>query len=276
MTDTTPFATIAHLPAPPYLDLAPDLWLTPATDLMALLIDRLVAGPGTNGAVVPTGIAAFDRTDGGLAAGSLTVLCAPLGVDRSTALVAAAVHAAEHDRRVAVYALGATLGRLGAQVASVTCGVPVRRLGVVGPTDTAMAALAGAQRRLAGMPLLLIVGQTVTSHDIRAMSLAADDPVDLLVVDNFPLLAHGGRATDLKHLAVDLNVAVLCSTTVAVSHDGLEQHSLDGDLLCAADTITWADPAGTPTAIVAAHDPTASRPDSPTAGREPTATVSST
>ena len=253
MTDTTPSATIAHLPPPPELEFAPDPWLTPAAELVAMLIDRLAAGRGYSQPVVPTGIAAFDSTDGGLVAGTLTVVCAPPGTDRTTPLLAAAVHAAEHDHRVVVYALGATVAELGAQVASVTSGVTLHRLGA-GPTDTEMAALAGARRRLAGLPLQLMVGQTVTSHDIRALSLSADDAVELIVVDNFSLLAHGGRAADLKHVAVDVGVAVLCSTTVAASPDGLERSWLDGDLLSAADTITWADPGGTPTVVVAAHD----------------------
>jgi len=271
MTDTTPFATVAQLPPPPDLELAPDPWLTPVADLVAMLLDRLAAGRPYGQPVLPTGIAAFDGIDGGLAAGTLTALCAPPGADRGAAVLAAAVHAAEADHHVVLYALGATVAGLGAQVVSVISGVALHRL-AAGPTDTEIAALAGAQRRLAGLPLQLMVGQTVSSHDIRAMSLSADDPVELIVVDNFPLLAHGGRATDLKHLAVDLNVAVLCSTTVVVGHDWLDQRWLDADLLSAADTIAWSDPGGTPTLVVAANHPSASeRPDGQPPGGDPAA-----
>lgn len=241
MTDTTPSTTIAHLPLPPAdFGFAPDPWLTPAADLVDALIDRLRDGRRSTPAFIATGIAAFDSTGGGLSPGTLTVLCAPPGADRTTPLLAAAVHAAQHNHHVVCYELGAPVALLSARVASVASGVALHRLASGRPTDAEMAALVDAQRRLAGVPLHLIVGQTVSTHDIRAMCLSADDPPELIVVDNFSLLAHGGRATDLKHLAVDLNVAVLCSTTVVASDEGFEPRGPDGDLLTAADTITWA------------------------------------
>jgi hypothetical protein len=253
MTDTTPSTTIVHLPPPPAeFGFAPDPCLTPAADLLDAVIDRLHDGRRCTPAVVATGIAAFDSTAGGLGAGMLTVVCAPPGADRTTPLLAAAVHAARQNHHVVVYALGATVAPFSARVASVASGVALYRLEADAPTDAEMAALADAQRWLAGVSLEFMVGQTVSTHDIRAMCLSADDPPELIVIDNFSLLAHGGRATDLKHLAVDLNVAVLCSTTVPASCDGLEPGWPDGDLLNASDTITWAGPAGRVTLVESA------------------------
>jgi hypothetical protein len=253
MTDTTPTTTLTHLPLPPTdFGFAPDPWLTAAADLVDALIERLRDGRHSAEAVVATGIAAFDSDAGGLGVGTLTVECAPPGADRTTPLVQAAVHAALHDHNVVVYALGSTVAGLSARVASVASGVALQRLENGAPTDAEMAALAEAQRRLTAVSLQLIVGQTVSTHDIRAMCLSADDPPELIVVDNYPLLAHGGRATDLKHLAVDLNVAVLCSTTVFANDGRRDPQPLDGDLLAAADTITRVGSAGRLTPIEAA------------------------
>jgi len=95
-----------------------------------------------------------------------------------------------------------------------------------------------AHNRLAAMPLEVMVGQTVSTHDIRALSMCADDPPELIVIDSYSLLAHGGHATDLKHLAVDLGVAVLCSTVLPAGQDG-RPPVLDADLVGAADTLAW-------------------------------------
>jgi hypothetical protein len=167
------------------------------------------------------------------------------------------MHAAEHDHVVVVYALGATAASIGGRLAALASGVPLGRLGAGALTDADMAALVAAQRRLADVALELVVGQTVSSHDIRAGSLSRDDAPHLIVVDNQALLAHGGRASDLKHLAVDLNVAVLCSTTVPTDRDGSEPADLDGDLLSAADTLTWAAGSRPPRALLGPDDQTA-------------------
>lgn len=242
MTETMPAAaaTITTLLAPPdRLDgLEPDPWLTPAADLLAALVDRLAqgrAGPP----VVPTGIAAFDHPDGGLIAGTLTALCGPPGADLTTPLLSAALHAAGHNHPAVVYALGATSTRVARRLAALVSAVPAGRLRAGALTDADMATLGGARRQLATLPLELVVGQTVSSHDIRAGSLSRDDPPELIVVDNQALLAHAGQASDLKHLAVDLNIAVLCSRTVAEGGNSLERSGLDGDLINAVDTLTW-------------------------------------
>jgi hypothetical protein len=257
MTETMPAATISQLlPQPDLGGLEPDPWLTPAADLLGTLIDRLAqrrSGPPH----VPTGLAAFDHPDGGLVAGTLTALCAPPGADRTTPLLSAAMHAAEHNHVVVVYALGATAASVGGRLAALASGAPLGRLGAGALTDADMAALVAAQRLLADLALELVVGQTVSSHDIRAEFLSRDDAPQLIVVDNQALLAHGGRASDLKHLAVDLNVAVLCSTTVPACRDGLKPADLDGDLLSAADTLTWAAGGGSPIALFCADDQTA-------------------
>lgn len=256
MTETMPVATISQLLPPPELGgLEPDPWLTPAADLLGTLINRL-AERRSVAPVVPTGVAAFDHSNGGLVAGTLTALCTPPGADRTTPLLNAALHAAEHDHVVVVYALGATAASVGGRLAALASGVPPGRLGAGALTDADMAALVAAQRRLADLALELVVGQTVSSHDIRAGFLSRNDAPHLIVVDNQALLAQGGRASDLKHLAVDLNVAVLCSTTVPARPDGLEQADLDSDVLSAADTLTWSAGGRRPHALFGPDDQT--------------------
>jgi hypothetical protein len=225
-------ATVSHLPPPDVSGLGPDdPWLAFADDLLAGLIDRLRSAGTLALTVVPTGIDSFDGADGGLAPGTLTVVCARRAPDRTSALLAAALHAAGDRHPSIVYALGSPAGSVAAQLAAVALGVELA---------SQPSALEEARRRVAGLPLRVVVGQTVSSHDIRAQSLTADDPPELIVVDNLTLLAHAGRGVDLKHLAVDLHVAVIASTTVPASLERLDGAGLGADLLNAADRLVWA------------------------------------
>jgi hypothetical protein len=240
MSEPTHASTIAQLPPPPAgHELEPDPWLTPAADLLAALIDGLAA-TRPSPPVVPTGITVLDAAEGGLVAGTLTIMCAPPGADRTTPLLSAALHAAAHDHPVIVYALGPATADVAALLGALVSGVPRRRLRADATTDADLAVLSAARRRLADLPLEVMVGQTVSTHDIRAGCLSADDAPALIVVDNHVLLAHGGRTVDLKHLAVDLNVAVLSSTTLPAGTDGAQPAAVDADLLNAGDTLTWA------------------------------------
>ena len=225
-------ATVSYLPPPDVGGLEPDdPWLASADDLLAGLIDRLRSAGTLAPPVVPTGIDSFDGADGGLALGTLTVVCARRAAGRTTALLAAALHAAGDRHHSIVYALGSPPGSVAAQLAAAALGVE---------RASQLSALEDARRRVAGLPLQVVVGQTVSSHDIRAQSLTADDPPELIVVDNLTLLAHAGRGVDLKHLAVDLHVAVLASITVPASLERLDGAGLGADLLNAADRLVWA------------------------------------
>jgi len=178
-------------------------------------------------------------------------VCAPPGDDRTTPLLAAALHAAAHQHPVVVYALDATIASLAVRIGALATGIPEPGLRATA-TEADMAALGDARQQLAELPLDLVVGQAVSSYDIRAGMLSADDQPELIVVDNYTLLLHGARARDLKHLATDLNVAVLCSTTLA-GPSLLELSDLDADLLSAADTIASAAGADAPHVLLARH-----------------------
>jgi len=259
MTDLSTSATLAQLPPPPELGwFGPELSLTPAGDLLATLIEPFDAGTRPADPAVPTGIAAFDDPGGGLAAGSLTILCTPPGGIHTRLLLTAGLHATGRDHVVAVYALGATTARLATLLAALASGIGVGRLRAGELTETEREALLHARGHLAALPLSVMVGQSVSIEDIRALSLSADDAPEMIIIDRIALLAHGGRAAELKHLAVDLDVAVLCSTTLPTGPDGRDVRGLDAELVGACDTIAWA-AGGSPTILVSPpedHEPT--------------------
>jgi replicative DNA helicase len=241
MTDTTP--SFSDLPSPPDIEYPADTGLISAADLIATLITGVGDG---HPAAVPTGLMSIDEPSGGLLRGSLTLVCAAPGVDRTTPLLAAALHAAEQEHPVALFLPGATPTIVAAKLATAAAELD-RSIDPDGERPISdVVALTRIRQRLATLPMQFMVGQTLSGHDLRAASLSADDPPSLIVIDNFTLLTAGGSPSDLKNLAMDLNAALLCSTTVPAGHDGVDSFRPDAALLNAADTIAWANPTGVP------------------------------
>jgi replicative DNA helicase len=243
MTDTTP--SFSDLPSPPDLGYPADPGLISAADLIATLITGVGDG---HPAAVPTGVRSIDDPHGGLFRGSLTLVCAAPSVDRTTPLLAVALHAADQEHPVALYLPGVTPAMVAAKLATAAAVAELDRS--VDPDSeksiSDAVALTRTQHWLATLPMRFMVGQTLSCHDLRAASLSADDPPSLIVIDNFTLLTDGGSPSDLKNLAMDLNAALLCSTTVPAGRDGVDSFHPDTELLNAADTIAWVNSTGVP------------------------------
>jgi hypothetical protein len=135
------------------------------------------------------------------------------------------------------YALDLTLAAFDLGMADVVPGDDERRVRV--DPSARDAALRDASRQLGRLPLSISVGATVSTHDIFAA--VDDDLAELVVVDNYGLLLPAGLASDLKHLAIEANVAVLASTTHAVTDTEIDVAEATPDLLNAADTIPRGD-----------------------------------
>jgi replicative DNA helicase len=212
-------------------------WLTPAAEFLHTLVEHFHSDQ-PEPEPVATGIAGIDEPLGdGLSPGTLTALVATTKADAATTLIDAALHAADHRRLTLFYPLGDTYRRLAARLA-VASGVNPAHLNAGCAGEHELDVLSDAAQRLRHSTLYLSVGTPISVHDIRADALGLDTAPQLIVVDKLPLLLPDGRPRDLKHLAVDLNVAVLCSTTIPA--DPTQPPSLadvPADLLETADAI---------------------------------------
>lgn len=241
-----PFTAIAAVPAPPSITPISTLgepWLSSAADLIATLAEHRDQPRDT---LVPTGHPELDRR-GGLAPGTLTALAAAPGPAATAALVAAAYHAAYHHRLATlVYPLRSTLPQIAEQVAAAHLGES---------PGAGTASRAAAEMR--DCPLYVTVGSPIT---VTRIHFDAIDPEmaapSLIVVDGVDLLLPAGAARDLKHLALELNVAILCSTTVHRRVTGAATGGdVGADISAAADTIVTIEAQPTP-----ADQPSSRRP----------------
>ena len=224
---TQPAHAITAIPPPPGFDHAAgvdDPWLSTASDLVAALVET----QGKAGTLVPTGHPDLDR-DGGLAPGTLSAIVAAPGPAATIALVAAAYHAAYHHALTTmVYPLRSTLPQIARHLAAIHHGA-----------DPTADSIARAAAELCDCPLYVTVGSPITVTRIHFDAIDPDMTApSLIVVDAVDLLLPPGAARDLKHLALELNVAILCSTTVHGSADkAVSSSDVGADIAAAADTI---------------------------------------
>jgi len=189
-------------------------WLAAAADLLAAAAETHPdSGPPR---AVPTG----DAHLGDLPAGTLTVITTPPGVAATATLFAVAYHAAHRLRLpTLLYPLRCTLTQVAEHLAG------------------AHGEVLDAARQLRDTPLYIGQGAAITVTRIHFDAVDPDiDPPRLIVVDALELLLPAGVARDLKHLALELNVPVLCSATAIAN----PAHSTNVDYLdwCAvADTV---------------------------------------
>ncbi|MDQ6616584.1 MAG: hypothetical protein M3083_18035 [Actinomycetota bacterium] len=224
---TQPAHATTAIPPPPGFDSVAgvdDPWLSTASDLVATLSEA----QGKAVTLVPTGDPDLDR-DGGLAPGTLSAIVAAPGPAATIAMVAAAYHAAYHHALTTmVYPLRSTLPQIARHLAAIHHGAE--------PTADS-AARAAAELR--DCPLYVTVGSPITVTRIHFDAVDPDMTApNLIVVDAVDLLLPSGAARDLKHLALELNVAILCSTTVhGVAGKEVTASDAGADVAAAADTI---------------------------------------
>lgn len=226
---TTEPAAITPLPPPPPgtgSDLH-DPWMTTAADLLAAVAEHRDSPPQP---LVPTG-----RDDlGDLAPGTLSVVVAPSGPAATAALVALAHHAAyHHDLPTLLYPLRCTLPQIADHLTRTHSGAEV--------TDETAD---DTGRDLRDCPLYITVGSPVTVTRIHFDAVDPDMAAPrLIVVDAVDLLLPAGAARDLKHLALELNVAIVCSTTVRAAITGtVTAADVPTSVAVAADTIVALQP----------------------------------
>jgi hypothetical protein len=252
---TNDHATITAIPPRPDFDndnfdsdndlaeASPEPWVTTAADLVAyLLADTADVRPD----FVATGIADVDGPLGGLAPGTLTAVIASPGPGATAAMAAAAHHAAYTGGHPTLfYPLRSTAAGIARVLAHTHA-----------QGDPDSDGVTGAVADLRTCPLYVSLGSPVTVSRIMADALDEDmDAPRLIVVDAVALLHPGRASRDLKTLALELNVPILCATTVHTSGADRPVTAADApaDLVAAADTIV----ALTPLALAA---PPARRP----------------
>lgn len=197
-------------------------WMTTAADILAAASER----PGRGQRLVPTG----NEELGELAPGTLTVVVGPPGPTATAALVRVAHYSAyRHQRPTLLYPLRSTLHQLAGHLADAHS-----RSG-----DSTTDAAPGVHRDLRECPLNISVGSRVSVTRIHFDAVDPDiDAPHLIVVDAVDLLLPAGACRDLKHLALELNAAVLCSTTVRCAPDGTVAPSdVPANVASIADTI---------------------------------------
>jgi hypothetical protein len=257
---TNDHATITAIPPRPDFDddlayPSPEPWVTTAADLVAyLLADTADVGPED---FVATGIADIDGPLGGLAPGTLTAVVASPGPAATAAMAAAAHHGAcTGGHPTLFYPLRSTAAGIARVLAHTHA-----------QADPDSDGMTGAVADLRTCPLYVSLGSPVTVS--RIMADALDDDMDaprLIVVDAVALLHPGGAGRDLKTLALELNVPVLCSTTVNPSGADRPVTAADApaDLAAAADTIVALRPLPLPATAASRPRPQPISPIRPT------------
>jgi replicative DNA helicase len=231
---TTSRATIVTLPPRPNLDLddtgfadpGAEPWVTTGADLVAYL---LADAAGSTPVLVATGNPDLDNPHGGLAPGTLTAVIAAPGPAATAAMAAAAHHAAYQQHQTTLfYPLRSTAAAMAAVLADTHAQAAPESDGIAGAVDD-----------LRNCPLYVALGTPVTVTRILADALDDDmDPPQFIVIDAVALLHPAGAARDLKHLALELNIPVLCATTVTPGADAnLTAADAPADLAATADTI---------------------------------------
>lgn len=185
-----------------------------------MAIDRIAARKGTAG--VMTGLENFDLAVGGLFPGELIILAARPSIGKTALALQIAAHMGLY-RGVYFASLEMSSTQLASRVLCAHSGVAMARVRAVdlGPDDFALLAAAGVD--LHGLNILLHDRAGLTVQDIRraCRRLAAKGDLALIVVDYLqrvtpddrgaPRHLQVGKITwDLKALALELNVPVLC------------------------------------------------------------------
>ena len=211
----TPEPTLTALPPPPPTAGDPgEPWLASAADLLAAARQHLDAAQH---APIPTGHPDL----GAVAPGTLSALVVTPGAAATADLITVAYHAAHRHRfPTLLYPLRSTLAQIAGHLADI-------HTGEVG--------------ELRHTPLHITVGSPITATRIHFDAVDPDlEAPQLIVVDAVDLLLPAGAARDLKHLALELNVAIICSATARDDTAGCV--AVSSDVAAAADTIVALQP----------------------------------
>ncbi|MCR9296341.1 MAG: AAA family ATPase [bacterium] len=170
-----------------------------------------------------TGIPILDRETGGFFPGELTVLAARPSIGKTAlAIELAARVAGRGRRRVLLVSLEMTAEQLAHRFLSRETGIAVRKIQAADLTRDEQSQLEASREELKALKLKAYVSPRATLARIRARArlLAAQDGLDLLMIDYLGLIQSEGRLSlyerttalsrELKQLAIELNRPVLC------------------------------------------------------------------
>ena len=177
---------------------------------------------------VMIGLEAFDQSAGGLFPGELTMLAARTSVGKTSLALQIAQNVASRPRTVYVASLEMRTTELALRVLCGLSGVSLARVRAadIGPAD--IVDMTMASQSLASLPIWLHDRPGMSAADIRraCRRLAAKTDLGLIVVDYLQRVTPADRsvprnlqvgqiAWDLKALALELRVPVLCLTQLS-------------------------------------------------------------
>lgn len=173
---------------------------------------------------LPTGLPTLDETTGGFFNGELTVLAARPSIGKTAFAIELASRLAMRGRRVLFVSLEMTKKQLAHRFFNRETGIEVRRIQSADLTQAEVARLDKVRCELNGMKLSTWIpkgpgGATIANIRARARVQAAQDGLDLLVIDYLGLINHSGRLSayeritaiskDVKSLAIELDRPIL-------------------------------------------------------------------
>lgn len=198
-----------------------------------LAIDAIAARKTSAG--VMTGLENFDRAVGGLFRGELVIMAARPSIGK-TALALQIAEQVGTGRLVYFASLEMSSTQLALRVLCGRAGVAMARVraAALGPDDFALMAAAGVD--LSGLRIVLHDRPGLTVQDVRraCRRLATNDDLRLIVVDYLQRITPSNRRVDrhlqvgqitwdLKALALELDVPVLCLCQLGRSADECEK-----------------------------------------------------
>lgn len=215
-------------------------------------IDAIVRRKESGG--VPIGLRHFDDDIGGLFPGELCILAARPSIGKTALAMQAAKHAAERRGRVLFVSLEMKAEDLALRELAVKSGVPFGKIraGKIGDAD--LRALSDAGNDVGQSSIVLMDRSGVRVSEVRrvARRLAKDDLV-LIVVDYLQLIQPvdrsvqrheqvGRMSADLKQLAMELRIPVLCLAQLNRQAEQSERPALwhlreSGDVEANADQV---------------------------------------
>jgi replicative DNA helicase len=201
------------------------------SDSLDLIEARQRANTSITG--VPTGFGDFDDLTSGLQPGDLILLAARPSMGKTALALSAAQNAAvRHGRRVAVFSLEMSALQLAMRMLFSEARVDMQKMrrGVL--SDRHWSKLIKGYKRLNEAPIFLDdqSGITVTEMRAKARRLAANQGLDLVIVDYLQLINSSGRSENrqqeisaisrsLKEMARELNVPVLALSQLSRAPD---------------------------------------------------------
>ena len=204
--------------------------LVPISDVLSTYFDHveyLYTHPDeTHG--VPTGFTDLDKLLGGMQKSDLLIIAGRPGIGKSSWLISAALNAARHGQRVAIFSLEMSKEQLVQRMIAAETGINSQtlRLGQLTPQDWDR--FVQAADRLSKLPIYLDDTPALSALQLRTKSrrLWAQTGLNLIVVDYLQLMTSGMRVDNrvqeislismgLKQLARELNVPVLAAAQLS-------------------------------------------------------------